>query len=147
MVSSARPLEASCDNVSLLACIVPASCWCAVACDNIWVVTCDVKGPAIPSAELSLPTNESVEMKSSSSVILSSNDTLRSKRSKMLNNTEGVEFSALRIGKEGVFRLESEFRARLALLDSTVSGFLASASHSASMRMLSSANSGMEGIT
>lgn len=114
-MSCARPLEPSGDDVAILCCIVKPNLRCAVACDNIWMATSDVKGPAVPSGELGTEHEEAVEMKSSIAVIFSSNDTLSSKIAKMFNNEERIKASALCVREEPVLCIETKFLACVVL--------------------------------
>lgn len=66
----------------------------------------DIERSLVSGTEFSSKINESVEMYSPILVMLSTNDALRSKRAKQVNNAEGVEGPALTVGEDDIAELK-----------------------------------------
>jgi len=100
--------EASCDNVSVLDCIVKHLLRCATAWEYIRMVAVNIKSSRVSDFDASVEIDESMEMNSSISVSFSCNETLSRKRRNNVVNSPFVEVSTLGVSEEDIAGLNAE---------------------------------------
>ncbi|AGS12484.1 putative V3 protein [Hypericum japonicum associated circular DNA virus] len=74
------PLQPSCDNISILDCVVVSLRRCSFNRCKVWVPTVHIEYVSLSTSKLPSEVREHVKMKSSILVMLSSNDTFSSQR-------------------------------------------------------------------